>query len=85
MNATSFQSPRVQFGERPAEPRTPQRARRGSKLLATLTRIATNGASHDEATFFRIEYGERASASRYTSARDEQLCAELLGPPPLGL
>ena len=55
------------------------------RLLSALARIAGNGAEQDESTFFRIEYGARACPPRYTTARQEQFQAELLGPPPLGL
>jgi hypothetical protein len=44
-----------------------------------------NGAAHEEAAFFRIEYRERNYSPTYTTAREEQLQSELLGPPPLAL
>ena len=54
------------------------------RLFSVLACIARNGATHDAATFFQIEYSRRACPLRYTTARTEQLQAELLGPPPLG-
>ncbi|MEX2142731.1 MAG: hypothetical protein WD894_25980 [Pirellulales bacterium] len=86
MNSTSFQARRkLQHVELTAEPPSYSKTRRGSRLLAALARIATYGDDHDEAMFFRIEYGKRAWAAQYTTAREEQLRSELLGPPPLGL
>ncbi len=77
--------PRLTQVKRPAEPSSPPTPRRGWRIFAMVARIAGSGADHDEAAFFRIEYGERNDAPRYTTARDEQLRSELLGPPPLGL
>ena len=62
----------------------PNRGRRG-RLLSTLARIARIGADLDEATFIRLEYRGQNFTGSYTTARDEQLRTELLGPPPLGL
>jgi hypothetical protein len=59
--------------------------RRFLGLRALLARPAKKEANHHAATFFRIEYRQASPVSRYTTARDAQLCAECLGPPPLGL
>jgi hypothetical protein len=61
------------------------RPRRIWRLRAVLACLANNGASDQEATFFRIEYRQASPVSRYTAARDAQLCAKCPGPPPLGL